>query len=61
MAKVKTSFFAKIVEHNLPNGKDNAILVKNGIPLLKRLYKRKKKLFGNCLTPRLKSIKTSQD
>ena len=32
---------------NIPNGKDNVQLVKNGIPLLKKLFKKKKKEIGN--------------
>ena len=43
MAKVKTTFFVKIVALNMPNGKDNAIRAKNGIPLQKKLYKNKRK------------------
>jgi hypothetical protein len=31
----------------MPNGKDNAIRVKNGTPLPKKLSKKKKKLLGN--------------
>jgi len=43
MAKLKTSFFVKIVEPNMPVGKGNAMHVRNGTQLLKKLFKKKKK------------------
>jgi DNA repair protein RadA/Sms len=39
MAKVKTTFSAKAVEHPMQNGKD---IAKNGTPLPRRLFKTRK-------------------
>jgi hypothetical protein len=36
-------FSAKAVEHPMQNGKDNAMLAKNGTPLPRRLFKNKKR------------------
>ena len=47
MAKIKTTFFVRTADHNMLNGKGSVMLVKNGILLLKRLFKNLKKVIGN--------------
>jgi hypothetical protein len=40
----------------MPNGKVNVMLANNGIQLLKKSFKKKKKQVGNPLLPKLKKL-----
>jgi hypothetical protein len=45
----------------MPNGKVNAIRAKNGTPLPKKLFKRKKKQVGNLRVQNLKEFQNHSE
>jgi DNA repair protein RadA/Sms len=57
MAKVKPPFFVRTAAHNMQNGKDNVIPVKNGILLPRKLSKEEKTAWKSEPTSKSKAPK----